>query len=327
MLGCDLLCGWLLFRLLRDRRLGLSPAGALAGLTLYALLPLLLGHLFYDRFDLVIALGFAAIASLHDPERGPSRISYWLEGLGAAVKGVPAAWFPLTAGADLSRNRRRALVHAALGFSIPCLAVALPYLALTRGSPHLNLGDQFARGIQIESIWATPWLVAEAVYPYLGIEAVFEHGAHHLAGVPGAYVLLAKTLPWVGLALLIGWFITRLRSRGGAVDLLEYHRVLFAVLLYFIASGRVLSPQFLIWTLPGFCVECGVRRPGPYHVAVVALYALTFAIFPHGFAGLIELEPWPIAVAAARNLLLAALCVEAIRTATRDRRPARAEST
>ncbi|HEU5268593.1 MAG TPA: glycosyltransferase family 87 protein, partial [Jatrophihabitans sp.] len=116
-----------------------------------------LGPLAYFRFDLVPAVlaGGAVLAAIRRP-----RLAGVLTALGAALKLWPVVMLPTFL---LRRSDRRPVL---LGFVLTGLVVG--GLSLAIGGPRRTLSPlhwQSARGLQIESIAATPLMVARAVHP------------------------------------------------------------------------------------------------------------------------------------------------------------------
>ncbi len=105
--------------------------------------------------------------------------------------------------------------------------------------------------------------------------------------------------PWhLVLVVLSAW-----RARGAdRENLLQYAS---AALLAFLTFGRVLSPRYLLWSIP--LLACVDGRAGVWaRRFYVPACAATLVIFPIGFEALSRLEPWVIALLDLRNGLLVA---------------------
>jgi hypothetical protein len=80
----------------------------------------------------------------------------------------------------------------------------------------------------------------------------------------------------------------------------------------FAALGKVLSPQYMLWLLPLGALAFAWRLHA-LAAAVAAAAVLTQVEFPARYFDLVDREPFPVAVAAVRNLLLLAVVVLALR--------------
>src|SRR5690606_19635513 len=61
------------------------------------------------------------------------------------------------------------------------------------------------RGIQIESLWATPLMLWKAFVPGAPISVANNHGAQHLAGVAEIYVQISRYAGFVALGLFYAY--------------------------------------------------------------------------------------------------------------------------
>jgi hypothetical protein len=205
----------------------------------------------------------------------------------------------------LAATRRRALLRGAAVAAVVGLApfaVVLPALASD------VLGYHTARGLQVESTWATPLLVAG----WRGADVVtaYTFGAHH---VEAAAAPLLKTLSSLGSlgALAAGvWLTARAarRAHDGAETAVQGAFVTLALL---VACASVFSPQYVLWLLAlGAAVCCApaprLRDPVLLLLPVAVLSQLGY---PFLYEGLLRLEPLPIAVVGVRNAMVVVLSV------------------
>jgi hypothetical protein len=93
----------------------------------------------------------------------------------------------------------------------------------------------------------------------------------------------------------------------------------------FVVSGKVLSPQYLLWLLPAACAGLVLldgadrSRLARWTAALLVAAVLSHVLYPHAYRAFIDgHSAWsaPVAgVLALRNLLLAGLCVTALAAA------------
>jgi hypothetical protein len=85
-----------------------------------------------------------------------------------------------------------------------------------------------------------------------------------------------------------------------------------AAVAAFAVLGKVLSPQYMLWLVPLGALAFAWRLHA-LAAAVAAAAVLTQVEFPARYFDLVDREPFPIAVVAARNLVLLAVLVLALR--------------
>jgi hypothetical protein len=204
--------------------------------------PLALGSVMLTRFDLwPAALTVAALALLVG---GRFRLGFGALGLATAAKLYPALLVPIAfAHVWRLRGRREALICAG-AFLAVVAAVVLPFAVLSPGGVWDSFWRQAGRPLQIESLGAGLLLVSHHLF---GLELTMEssHGSQNLVGTGADVLSVASTLVQAAALVAIWlWY-----ARGPA----ERGRLLAAsaaVLCVFVAFGKVLSPQFLIWLIP-----------------------------------------------------------------------------
>jgi hypothetical protein len=92
----------------------------------------------------------------------------------------------------------------------------------------------------------------------------------------------------------------------------EYARSVSAVLLVFVLTSKVLSPQHLLWIVPFLCVLQGANS-SRVRWAFLGSSIFTACVFPLGFPYMLSQSAWPILFLNLRNLLLAYCTVELLR--------------
>jgi hypothetical protein len=220
-----------------------------------------------------------------------------LIGAGAVVKVWPVT---LLAGMAPGEQRRGLAAAAAV------LAAVGAIFASETGS---FLAHQNARGVEIESVAATPFMIWRQAGWHGTV--VYRFGAYQLSG---GHVALAQDASSLGLVLaaaaVIGWRLLIARGRARWRPEFAADAPLAATLLFLVASP-VLSPQYLLWVigLAAACLAAGQTTQRPAAVAVLAAAALTQVVFPIGWLSLLAGSGLVTAVLAARNVLLIAAAV------------------
>ena len=248
-----------------------SPARAYATLGLAAVSPLLLGSVVLSRFDLwPAALTAGALAALLSRRL---RLGHGLLGVGIAVKLWPGVLVPFTL-AYVWKNRGRREALTCLGVLAGVVAaIVVPFVAIAPGGVWHSVVRQATRPLQVESLGAALLVASHHLFG-AGVTMVSSHGSQNLGGSAADTIGAVQSVLQV-VALLGLWFAF---ARGPA-DREDLVRFGAAAVVAFVALGKVLSPQFLIWLIPLVPL---VGRRIVQLVFVVAL-ALTQAWFPQRY--------------------------------------------
>jgi hypothetical protein len=284
--GCDLVITLMLCA--RARR-----GGSAAGPWCWVCGVSLLGAVTVTRFDVVpVALSVAAVCLAG---RGGARGV--LTGAGAAVKIWPVT---LLAGTPPGQWRR----------DLAAAAAVLAATCAVFGSAAVSfLAHQAARGLEIESVAATPLMIWRHA-GWRGTVA-FRFGAWQLSGAHVAVAQDASRLCLVlAIAAVAGWRLLIASGRAQWRPEFAADAPLAATLLLLVASP-VLSPQYLLWVigLAAACMATGRTTQRPVALAVLAAAGLTQVIFPAGWPALISGSAAVTGVLVARNMILAAAAV------------------
>jgi uncharacterized membrane protein len=288
-----------------------EPERLFGSLAFAALAPLALGSVILTRFDLwptaLLVLGLAAVLA----ER--RRTGLGVLGLAAAAKIFPVVVVPPALAYVWRRyGRREALVCG--GVFVGVLAVCfLPFVGLSPGGVWESLHRQADRPLQIESLGSSFLLVAHQ----LGVWTVHLNLSHGSQNQGGSLAdTLAAIQSVVQALVVIALSIAFARGPATPERLVRYSAACVAA---FIAFGKVLSPQFLIWLLPLVPLVRGRRGLVASAVLAVAL-VLTQLWFPYRYWRL-ALQQDAIAtwLVFARDLVLISLVVV---LAVPSRRPA-----
>jgi hypothetical protein len=271
--------------------------GNRAGAWYWALVPPMLGSLWFTRID-VIATAFAVAGLLC--YRRPL-IAGALLGLGGFVK----IW-PLLALAGFRRGRQ--LVIATLAAAAVVLQ-GLAWSALTMPGALSFLVHQGGRGLEAEAVAATPVMLARLSGG--GPNPAVRYGSWEIAGPAADIALWAARLALVAaVAFLVHWWFRAQRFREKPFD------VALTVVLLAMVTSPVLSPQYLTWAI-GVAAVC-LTWPGTTQRPIALLLAgcvlFTHLEFPLLWNGIMRGQALAMAVLALRNgLLLVAACWSAVR--------------
>jgi len=292
-------------------RLGRSQRARAAVLGLLALSPVLFGGVLLTRFDVAVA-ALVAGATLAVLCARP-RVAAVLLGLGAAVKLYPLLVVPLLAALVLRRRGpREAAVSVALSLGV-LAAAYLPFAALAPSGVADSVWRQLSRPLQIESLGAGALVVLHSLVG-LEVEGETSFGSQNLVGATAAAV--AVTLSLAGAAAILATLV--LHGRGDGNDE-SFVRHTAAVLVAFVAFGKVLSPQFLVWLLFPLALVAG--RRGAAAGACFAVAALATAIwFPWRYFDLPrQLDPLVASLVVLRGAALVAAFVVLVYRPARSR--------
>jgi uncharacterized membrane protein len=284
------------------RGVGATRARTVGTLGLVAAFPLLLGSVVLTRFDLYpTALVVAALAALvHERDR----LGLGLLGAAVAVKLFPAVVVPVAlAYTWRRRGRREAFVCLAVCAAVVALAF-LPFLAVAPEGVARSIGHQLSRPLQIESLGAALFLAAHHLTG-LHVEMRSGHGSQNLHATGTAAAALLFSLVQIAVLAWI-WF----RRPAEKEELLRWSA---AALVAFVALGKVLSPQFLIWLAPTVPLVAGIRGLRASALLAVAL-VLTQLWFPSRYWDLArDLDALPSTLVLLRDLTLVAVLVVLVR--------------
>ena len=294
-----------LFTFLALRTLGATGARLFVGTAVPAAAPLLLGPLVLTRFDLYpAALVAAALAAF---VAGRDRLGGGVLGAAIAVKLFPAVLLPVAvAWTWKRRGRREALVVLAICVGVAA-AVFLPFVAIAPDGVAWSIWRQLGRPLQIESFGAAVLLALHQLGMPLGWSS--SHGSQNLTGTVAAVASVATSIAQAGVLL---WIWERY-ARRAAPSPAAFVCACAASLVAFVALGKVISPQFLIWLLVGV-VLVGGRRTWPAVALLVVACILTRGWFPYRYWSLVfTFDPLVSWLVLARDLTLLALLAVVVR--------------
>lgn len=250
---------------------------------------LAIGPVLLTRFDVFpTALAVAALLMAARP---------WASGALAGIGALLKAW-PILMVATV---RRRSLPRAAIA-AVGVIAAGALGLSLWAPGSGSFIGGQGSRGLQVESVAALPYAVLGAFGAKPDI--VLRFGAFEIDDPGAPSVGLALTL--LGL-LAIGWIV--ILRLTGRLESIAPGDVGLALILISVATSRVNSPQYSVWLVGIAAAAAGDQGSRLRRVValVIAMAAVTQALFPWAYGSYLDTEGYAVALQAARiGLLLAA---------------------
>lgn len=284
-----------------------SPAPSLHSgnrLFLYTLFVILGGPILLWRYDLFpTLLTFAAALALW---RERPFIAGLLLGAGIAAKLYPALFLPVFCLYALARGAKGQIPRTLLGTAITALIPFLPFAISRPGLISAFLTYHSGRGLEIESLYAG-WI---ALLHHLGLaeaRPVLRYGTWDIASPIAAPILQWQPFIFAliyGGSLVDAWRKFRQAHTSEPIPSDLLMTILLNVLLVFILTGKVFSPQYIIWLLP-----FGTFLKARYLPLLFSVLFLTLVDFPFLFDSLTLLELVPVLIVNLRNLAAVLLMV------------------
>ncbi len=302
MLACGLALAWCVIDICRSLAVPKRRLRAVAVALL--LTPPVVGPLLMDRYDLwPAALTAAAIAALL---RGHRRVAFALLALGIGAKVYPVVLAPVFLVYIWRQSGRRAAITASIVGVTTGLAILVPFLVVARAGTVTAIRIIFDRPPQIESLGAALLFVRHALFggplrlgSSFGSKNLLEPLADRLALAQSVVLVISLVALWTWHA----------RRKGDADPGRTTVTVAAASVALYVALGKVLSDQYVIWLIPLVLIVPG--RRGTVAVAIFALAAAMTAAFYPGMYVLYSTAPdLPVSLfALARALVLLALAI------------------
>jgi len=280
-------------------RLSHGFSGPIMAAVAFALLTLFAGPIVANRFDIAVALDLSLFLYCVS-RRWWTRAAACL-GVGFALKLTPAMLLPLV---FLLAPKTRQIAGAGFAFLAAALLPFLPHLLRSARSLRYIFTYHAGRPLQIEGLYSTPYLLGHVItdgHVVIG----YSHGSQSV-NAKGTEMLASLSLGLM-VACVVGLYLLLWRRRRWLRSSLpDVPVAALALVLIFLCTSKVLSPQFLIWTIPLVGLAMASARVGS-RVAGLLLSAaviLTQIVFPARYWDLVALHTGPIVVIAIRNVLL-----------------------
>ena len=285
--------GWLLFEATGRSRSTLVLWAVLVGLA-WASVAL--------RYDLWPVLCVLVAVVVVDRRPGAAGVAL---GLGTMLKLYPIALLPVLGAYALARRDRAGFVRLLVGCaSVVVLVMAAAWVLAGPASLQWLLYQQ-ERGLQIESLGAG-LLLGLHVLVGQPLDVAYAFGSVQVRA-PGSDLLVAASP--IALAVLLGVVtaVAALRfrwdyARLGRVPSSSVHLASAAAIAVLLVGSKVLSVQYVIWLLP-----FAILLPRRMRWLLLAVTALSTAIYTIDYTGLWHLEAPIIVALLVRNVLLAVI--------------------
>jgi hypothetical protein len=292
------------------RRGGVTEADSRRRWLLAAGLLLAQGALAIQRLDPIATL-FLALALWSAVRRRPFGLGLWA-GLAAAAKILPLLVLPAIVAADLGSFRsRKARLELGAGVAV-ALAVGLgPVLVSPRALASM-LDYHLQRGLNVEATLGALLGMGRMLVGHARPASV-SFGSANLDG-PAADLLAKLCAPLMLVALVaLVWRILRSKetdTEAARVDRIASSALAATVVLWL--TSKVLSPQYLTWSIPLVLALPGKTAERATWTAIVAM-ALTQLYFRGFYNLLVAQRPVALAVLGLRQGLLFLLLAFALR--------------
>jgi uncharacterized membrane protein len=282
-------------------------------LSVYTIALLAIGRLISIRFDILPAV--LTLFALYAFIKGSYKTAWAVIALGTCAKLYPAIIIPIFILYHLRHNTKKELIGGILTFAIVSAVICVPVLLLSPSGFLQSFTYQTGRGLQLETVYASFLLVFRA-FNWMGFTSSYQFGAWQLDG--SAADLLAKistVLMVVGMAWVYWYYYLEqrgkelIKSKFAPLNIADAARIIkysLLIVLVFILTNKVLSPQYLIWLLPFIPLISG-RWKALSWVIFIMIGILTYIIYPLIYSPLLNGAPSAVGILFTRNILLVVL--------------------
>lgn len=256
----------------------LARSGAASsGLWGWVLLPVLLGPVMWVRLDVFVAAAIMGFV------RAVERRRWLLAGLCVAAATLLKLWPAVLLVLIFPIVERRGWLRAATTAGVSVAVATGPVLAWGGGAGlWAMLRTQGGRGLEVETLWAAPAVLAHALGATVAITE--GEGSPEIL-IPGWALWIGSALLPALLLILFAW-LWRIRARGVPVPI-----VVAAGAALVLVGAKVLSPQYVVWAAAAVLLALdGVPEGGQRRRILLlttgALAATTQWLYPFAYQGI-----------------------------------------
>lgn len=279
------------------RRSGAGQATVARAAVALGLGPLVLGPLFLNRYDvwpaLLVVLGLVALLS------DRFRWAFALLGVAIVAKIYAVALLPVAAVHVFRRRGRRELLAASGVLVAVGVAFTLPFAAVGFGGLGYSFYIQATRHLQVESLGAQLLVALDHLGLYHAHAIEGAPGSRDLAGTVADVVGFLSSVVEVGTCLLVGLWYAR-----GPFSARRLLLACAAALVAFVALGKVLSPQYVVWLIPTVPLVDGMVGLWGLGLLATAVFATQLLFYDSDGVAQLTSVSWLVL---ARNLVLVGL--------------------
>jgi len=279
-------------------------------LTVFTLALLAIGPIIIHSYDLIPSM--LVLSALYVFCQGKRKTAWAILAVATMTKFYPVIIAPIFLLCHLYGRQYRQIGTGVVTFFITIVAIGVPFVILSPDGVCDLFGYHIQRGLQVETIYSSFLLMGHI----LGLESVqldFNFGSWQVVSPQAGILAKTSVVPMFLCLTVIYWFFYRgLVKKGPSQSKLFpinphdtwliIHYSLLAILIVII-TGKVLSPQYIIWLYPLVPLIRGRWGYGSWAIFIL-LGAMTYYVFPEHYLGLLELSQPVVAVLFCRNVLL-----------------------
>lgn len=224
--------------------------------------------------------------------------------LAIATKLYPVVLMPIFSIYYLIKRQYRELSYFSLATIATSCLIIIPFISVSYGEFFSFLEYHELRGIQLETLAAGLILLASKMgLTNLGVE--LNYGAFHLVSPWADFLLQSSALTFIFLFLFGLVFFKCFHSfrqeyiAEGKISEQNLLLYVVAILVVFIISNKVFSPQYMVWLMP-FAILLSQREQNLF----LGISILTIALYPFLYDELVNQDLSPVLVLNVRNFLM-----------------------